>query len=48
MAFEIYIPSNLTFQDYIAICQCARTLADAYDRKVLHTFTQLPLAALPY
>ncbi|KAF4628321.1 hypothetical protein G7Y89_g9831 [Cudoniella acicularis] len=33
MAFEIYIPSNLTFQDYIAISQCARTLADGYDRK---------------
>lgn len=34
MPFEIYIPSNLTFQDYVAICQCARTLADGYDRKV--------------
>jgi len=34
MAFEIYIPSNLTFQDYLAVCQCARTLADGYDRKV--------------
>ncbi|THV53812.1 hypothetical protein BGAL_0041g00200 [Botrytis galanthina] len=33
MAFEIYIPSNLTFQDYIAITQCSRTLADGYDRK---------------
>jgi len=33
MVFEIYIPSNLTFQDYIAVCQCSRTLADGYDRK---------------
>ncbi|KAH6667831.1 hypothetical protein B0J14DRAFT_567189 [Halenospora varia] len=33
MAFEIYIPTNLTFQDYVAITQCARTLADGYDRK---------------
>ncbi|TGO42064.1 hypothetical protein BHYA_0013g00680 [Botrytis hyacinthi] len=33
MAFEIYIPSKLTFQDYIAITQCSRTLADGYDRK---------------
>ncbi|KAH7420215.1 hypothetical protein BKA64DRAFT_752827 [Cadophora sp. MPI-SDFR-AT-0126] len=31
--FEIYVPANLTFQDYISICQCSRTLADAYDRK---------------
>jgi hypothetical protein len=34
MAFEIYIPSSLAFQDYIGISQCARTLADGYDRKV--------------
>ncbi|CEJ58055.1 Putative Catalytic activity: scytalone dehydratases catalize the reaction of Scytalone <=_ 1 [Penicillium brasilianum] len=33
MAFEIYIPSSLTFQDYLGITQCARTLADGYDRK---------------
>ncbi|GKZ35941.1 hypothetical protein AbraIFM66950_006776 [Aspergillus brasiliensis] len=33
MTFEIYIPTTLTFQDYIAICQCARTFADGYDRK---------------
>ncbi|KAF5870795.1 putative conidial pigment biosynthesis scytalone dehydratase arp1 protein [Botrytis fragariae] len=33
MTFEIYIPSELTFQDYIAITQCSRTLADGYDRK---------------
>ncbi|KUJ21471.1 NTF2-like protein [Mollisia scopiformis] len=33
MTFDIYIPSNLTFQDYLAVCQCARTLADGYDRK---------------
>lgn len=34
-AFEIYeVPSSLTFQDYLNICQCARTLADGYDRKV--------------
>lgn len=36
MAFEIYIPENLTFQDYLTVCQVSRTLADAYDRKVLH------------
>lgn len=34
MAFEIYVPSSLSFQDYIGISQCARTLADGYDRKV--------------
>lgn len=34
-AFEIYdVPPSLTFQDYLSICQCARTLADGYDRKV--------------
>lgn len=33
MAFEIYIPENLTFQDYLTVCQVSRTLADAYDRK---------------
>lgn len=34
-AFEIYeVPASLTFQDYLNICQCARTLADGYDRKV--------------
>ncbi|KAI1842925.1 hypothetical protein JX266_010943 [Neoarthrinium moseri] len=33
-AFGIYdIPATLTFQDYLSICQCARTLADGYDRK---------------
>ncbi|KAK6199005.1 hypothetical protein LQW54_010203 [Pestalotiopsis sp. IQ-011] len=33
-AFEIYeVPASLTFQDYLNICQCARTLADGYDRK---------------
>jgi len=37
MAFEIYIPESLTFQDYVNITQCARTLADAYDRKVSTT-----------
>ncbi|KAK9414907.1 putative SnoaL-like domain-containing protein [Seiridium unicorne] len=32
--FEIYdVPASLTFQDYLAVCQCARTLADGYDRK---------------
>lgn len=34
MAFEIFVPTNLAFQDYLAVCQCARTLADGYDRKV--------------
>lgn len=45
MSFEIYIPSNLKFQDYIAVCQCARTLADGYDRKVGNTIwnTILPI-----
>ncbi|KAL5586837.1 hypothetical protein ACKLNR_015085 [Fusarium oxysporum f. sp. zingiberi] len=33
MAFEIYIPDNLTFQDYIAVVQTARVWADGYDRK---------------
>jgi len=33
MSFEIYIPENLTFQDYIAIVQTARTWADGYDQK---------------
>ncbi|KAF3020176.1 hypothetical protein E8E14_010193 [Neopestalotiopsis sp. 37M] len=32
--FEIYeVPESLTFRDYLNICQCARTLADGYDRK---------------
>lgn len=34
MAFEIYIPENLKFADYIAVLQTARTWADGYDRKV--------------
>jgi len=33
MEFELYLPSELTFQDFIAVCQCSRTLADGYDRK---------------
>ncbi|KAL2203440.1 NTF2-like protein [Sarocladium strictum] len=33
MAFEIYIPDNLTFQDYIAVIQTARVWADGYDKK---------------
>ncbi|EFY85759.1 hypothetical protein J3459_013903 [Metarhizium acridum] len=33
MAFEIYTASSLSFQDYVAICQCARALVDGYDRK---------------
>lgn len=32
--FEIYIPANLSFQDYIAIIQTARVWADGYDKKV--------------
>ena len=35
MAFEINIPINLTFQTYLSICECARTFADGYDRKVI-------------
>lgn len=34
MAFAIYIPENLTFQDYIAVIQTARAWADGYDQKV--------------
>jgi scytalone dehydratase len=34
MTFEIYIPDNLTFQDYIAVVQTARVWADGYDKKV--------------
>jgi scytalone dehydratase len=34
MPFEIYIPDNLTFQDYIAVIQTARVWADGYDTKV--------------
>ncbi|KAF5630042.1 scytalone dehydratase [Fusarium sp. NRRL 52700] len=33
MTFEIYIPDNLTFKDYIAVVQTARVWADGYDRK---------------
>ncbi|KAL4804546.1 NTF2-like protein [Aspergillus unguis] len=33
MVFQIYNASNLAFQDYIAIVQSARTLADGYDKK---------------
>jgi hypothetical protein len=43
MSFERYILSNLTFQDYIAVCQCARTLADGYDRKVSNFTTTLAI-----
>jgi hypothetical protein len=34
MTFDIHIPNNLTFQDYIAVFQTARVWADAYDRQV--------------
>jgi len=34
MSFEINIPENLSFHDYIAIIQTARAWADGYDRKV--------------
>ncbi|KAJ5786288.1 NTF2-like protein [Penicillium pulvis] len=33
MVFELYIPKNLEFCDYIEIVQSARTFADGYDRK---------------
>ncbi|RYP65888.1 hypothetical protein DL771_008072 [Monosporascus sp. 5C6A] len=33
MTFNIYIPENLAFSDYIAVIQVARTWADAQDRK---------------
>ncbi|CAK7204888.1 hypothetical protein SEUCBS139899_007650 [Sporothrix eucalyptigena] len=31
--FELYIPENLEFRDYLAIVQTARTFADGYDQK---------------
>lgn len=34
MTFDVYIPENLAFSDYIAVIQVARTWADAQDRKV--------------
>lgn len=34
MAFEIHIPENLKFSDYVAVLQTTRTWADGYDRKV--------------
>ncbi|CAK7229503.1 hypothetical protein SBRCBS47491_007269 [Sporothrix bragantina] len=33
MAFQIYIPENLTFQNYLAVVQTARVWADGYDQK---------------
>ncbi|KAL1895031.1 hypothetical protein Sste5346_005451 [Sporothrix stenoceras] len=33
MTFELYIPENLEFRDYLAIVQTARTFADGYDKK---------------
>ncbi|KAH8646690.1 hypothetical protein BX600DRAFT_390217 [Xylariales sp. PMI_506] len=33
MTFEIYIPENLEFRDYLAIVHTARAWADGYDRK---------------
>jgi hypothetical protein len=32
--FNICIPENLSFADYMAIVQTARVLADGYDKKV--------------
>ena len=32
--FELYIPLDLTFSDYIAVIQTARAWADGYDLKV--------------
>lgn len=32
--FGIYIPKNLSFEDYIAIMQTSRVWADGYDNKV--------------
>ena len=34
MPFEVYAPDNLTFQDYIAVVQTSRILADGFDKKV--------------
>ncbi|KAJ5522645.1 scytalone dehydratase [Penicillium frequentans] len=42
--FDIYIPDNLRFQDYIAIVQTARVWADGYDRK---SFPRLLAALAP-
>ncbi|KAJ5610197.1 hypothetical protein N7510_006916 [Penicillium lagena] len=42
--FDIYIPDNLSFQDYIAIVQTARVWADGYDRK---SFPRLIAALAP-
>ncbi|KAJ5673041.1 NTF2-like protein [Penicillium longicatenatum] len=33
MVFELYVPENLEFRDYITIVQSARTFADGYDRR---------------
>lgn len=46
MAFEIYIPENLKFSDYIAVLQTTRTWADGYDRKVDQTAPHLTQQAL--
>lgn len=40
--FEIYIPTNLSFQDYIAVIQTARVWADGYDRKVKPNESEQP------
>lgn len=34
MPFDLYIPENLEFRDYLAVVQLARTFADGYDKKV--------------
>ncbi|KAK8120804.1 hypothetical protein PG999_004924 [Apiospora kogelbergensis] len=31
--FDIYTPTDLTFQDYLVICQTSRTLVDGFDLK---------------
>lgn len=39
MAFQTYLPTNLTFQDYIAVVQTSRVLADGFDKKVQCAFS---------
>ncbi|KAI0872231.1 Scytalone dehydratase [Hypoxylon argillaceum] len=31
--YSIYIPKELSFQDYLIVCQTSRTLVDGFDRK---------------
>ncbi|TKA32384.1 hypothetical protein B0A50_01490 [Salinomyces thailandicus] len=33
MAFQTHIPANMTFQDFLAVIQISRILADGFDKK---------------